>query len=358
MDLNPPIKRLLALTGSVVAGLLGVVVLASPAQAHHPLVSGTAVCQADGQYKITWTVGNGDWDNPYMKVEEVRANPDTSLTGITVGDSSPWIDPGQSVTGTQFVPGTTKSATLWVEGLWFKNKTDQDAKVESHTDPPAYVKLAGTCEAEENPTATFSDRCDGTVNVHLVNPTSTMKSFRIKGTNYDETVEVAAEGEADKPAPASAGALTVSVKNANGTWTELGRHQAWARPDECPPPTVFSWSACDNFKIAVTNAEKGQPVTATVTYGTQPPQSKPVAAGATENFEFSPSSTTEAKVELTGWDTQTMTYVKPQNCDTLPKTGPNTTTYVASGTGLAVLGGLAFFFARRRLVKLRKLAAS
>jgi LPXTG-motif cell wall-anchored protein len=353
--LNPPIKRLLAFAGSVVAGLFGAIVLVSPAQAHHPMVSGTFECQADGQYKITWTVKNGNWPNPYMKVNSLDPNPDDPVTGIAVIPSAPWIEPNGSVTGTQLVPGTTEYAELIVDGYWWTQKTDEEAAV--YGKDKGWVKPDGTCKAEPDPKATFTDRCDGTVNVHLVNPTTTMKSFRIKGTGFDETVEVNATSETDKSVPATAGALTVTVKIGQ-TWKEVGKHEAWARPEECPPPTLLSWSTCDNFKIAVTNAEKGEAVAVKVTYGSQPAKTETVAPGDTKNFEFAPSSTTTATVELAGWDTQTITYVKPQNCDELPKTGANTTTYIASGTGLAMLGGLAFFFARRRMVKLRKLASS
>ncbi|HCU50246.1 MAG TPA: hypothetical protein DGG94_10695, partial [Micromonosporaceae bacterium] len=41
----------------------------------------------------------------------------------------------------------------------------------------------------------------------------------------------------------------------------------------------------------------------------------------------------------------------------LPQTGDNVTTYVASGTGIAALGAVVFMLARRRLVRLRRLAS-
>ena len=181
--MNPPIRRLLAFAGSVVAGLFGAIVLASPAQAHHPIVSGESECLADGQYKITWTVTNGNWDNPYMKIKSFTATPaDNAVTGLDVGSAAQWIEPDASVKGIQYVPGTTKEATLQVYGIWFHKKTDRFPSVQNND--PRYkgvVKLDGTCKAEDSPTATFSDRCDGTVNVHLVNPTSTVKTFRIQG---------------------------------------------------------------------------------------------------------------------------------------------------------------------------------
>jgi LPXTG-motif cell wall-anchored protein len=337
----------------VVAGLFGAIVLASPAQAHHPMLGGSVDCQADGQYKITWTVQNGNWQNPFMKLTKVVLTPNTSVTNIAV---DAWLNPDQTITGEQFVPGNTTSAKLYVEALWYKHKTDRFPKVWNKGDKT--LQLPGTCKAEPDPTVTFEDECDGTTSVHLVNPTETKKTFRIKGTDFDKTVELA-KGETDESVPASAGAFTVSVKRGE-SWVEIGKHDAWARPEKCEPPTVFSWSSCDEFKIAVTNPEGNQAVTVKITYGSQttPQGGVEVGPGKTGEFKFSPSSTKDAQVELSGWPTQTMTYDQDRTlCDTLPKTGSNTTTFIASGTGLAMLGGLAFFFARRRMVKLRKLAS-
>jgi len=350
-DLNPPIKRLLAFAGSVVAGLFGAIVLASPAQAHHPLITGTSVCQADGKYKITWTVSNGDWENPYMKIIAVQATPNTPVTNIAV---ETWLDPDASVTGVQYVPGTSTGAKLYVDANWYLHKTDSEPKV--HNSATKELTLPGTCKAEAEPSVTFEDRCDGTINVHLVNPTETKKTFRIKGTNndYEKIVEIA-KGEKDESVEASAGALTVSVKKGE-TWAEIGRHAAWARPEKCSAPTVFSWSTCDKLTIKVTNPPENQSTTAEVTYGTQT-KKKDVAPGTTEEFVFDAGSTTKATVKLSGWETITVDYQRPQNCDTLPQTGSSTTTFLASGAGLATLGGLAFFFARRRMVRLRKLAS-
>jgi hypothetical protein len=42
--LNRPLKRLLALTGSVLLGTLGAIALGSPAQAHHNTISAGKVC--------------------------------------------------------------------------------------------------------------------------------------------------------------------------------------------------------------------------------------------------------------------------------------------------------------------------
>jgi LPXTG-motif cell wall-anchored protein len=358
--LNPPIKRLLALAGSIVAGLFGTIVLASPAQAHHPIISGWAACQADGQYKISWKVENGNWFGRFMKIVVVDPTPDPTADLPFTGDIKvgAWVDPNGKVEGTQFVSGSATSASLYIDAKWYQSKTNPRASVKVHENRTGEVKLAGTCKAEENPSASFDDRCDGTVNVTLVNPTTTTKTFRVNDKQVDVT---SAEKQKDVLVAAGAGKITVTVKSGD-IWKPVKTHDGWVRPEGCAPPEVATESTCEEFSIAVTNAENNLPFKFKVTYGTQTthdPDWVEVKAGETKEVKFVAGAKTEAKVEFTNdWPSQTVTFVKPTTCETLPQTGSNTSTLIASGTGLAMLGGLAFFFARRRSANLRKLAAS
>jgi LPXTG-motif cell wall-anchored protein len=249
----------------MIAGLFGAIVLASPAQAHHPIISGKADCLADGQYRITWTVGNGDWQNPYMKITTVTAGINTPLSENLVGR---WLDPNTSATVVQLVPGDTKEATLNVKASWYRTKT---GTAQVNDEATGVVKPTGVCQAA--------------------------------------------------------------------------------------PPTATGESTCDSFTITISNPAGGNATEATVTYGTQS-KKVTVAPGKTEKVELSPSSEKEAVVTLTGLSEPIkVAYEKPANCGGLPRTGSNITTYIASGTGLAALGGVVFFLARRRMVKLRRLAS-
>ncbi|HCT81555.1 MAG TPA: hypothetical protein DGG94_09435 [Micromonosporaceae bacterium] len=344
--MNRPFKRLLALAGSATLGLFGAVALASPAQAHWPIVGGTAICQADGQYKITWTVGNGNWGGGRIeKIDKLIATPSTPLTGLAVGDE---IAPDGSKQGTQMVPGTTTKATLYVNAKWF-NPDGTDPKWEE--DATGEVKTDGKCVSEPEPSATFVSKCDGTVNVHLVNPGKDEITFTIKGTGYSKDVKVAAGGQADESVPGSAGALTVSVGG-----DEVGKFAGWVRPEECAKPSVLGESNCDKFTLKLTNPQGGQSADAKVVYGSQVKELT-IAPGKTETVELIPSSETEAVVEYSGWGRQVIKYEKPANCPGLPQTGDNVGGYLASGAGLIGLGAVVFFLARRRMMQLRRMAS-
>jgi LPXTG-motif cell wall-anchored protein len=483
--LKPPTKRLLAFAGSVVAGLFGAIVLASPAQAHHLEYSSSAVCQANGEYVITWTLHTDNWSNRYAKITELSVNPDTPINGIQEGSVIP---PGGDITGKQRVPGTSDRAQLHVEARWYNTDdtdssntdeinvaatgltggctpqpqcvsaanaqykhtfngpkgeatvelkgelplcegqkqdfllvsyyapgasfgtpqyafdhavgtvTDKDKKIELKVDiPPCWTqvdlvwggesvlinpltangprygnaKLGSAGEpgnrsvgpngwyngpgtegrACTTPKATFVSDCAGAVKVHLSNEGQYAATFTVKATNFEQNVSVPAGESKDVTLPKGAGKITVTEQGKEiGTYT-------WKLPEDCPPPTLVVESTCDTFTLKITNPQGGLPAEAKATYGTQS-KTVTVAPGKTETIVFQASSTTTAKVTFTGLGLELVAlYEKPANCGILPKTGPNTMTFVASGTGLAALGGVVFFFARRRMVKLRRLAS-
>lgn len=264
--MNPPIKRLLALAGSVVAGLFGVTMLASPAQAHHAVITGEAACQADGKYAVTWTVKNLNWDNPFMKITTVETVPATNgFTNIAVDK---WLGANESVTEVQTVDGNLAKAKLTVFASWYKTK-------------------------------------DGTAKVTPKEP---------------------AVGEVELPG-------------------------------KCAPVTAAGESTCNTFEVTITNSAEGDTVEAKVTYGTQTVPAT-LAKGESKKVSLTPSSHTEAVVSFANSNFAVkVPYAKPADCAGLPQTGSSTTTMVASGAGLAGLGVFVFFMARRRMVRLRRLAA-
>jgi LPXTG-motif cell wall-anchored protein len=346
---NRPIKRLLAIAGAATVGFFGSVVLASPAQAHHPIISGEAVCQANGTYEITWKVGNGNWGlNRQEKILEITTNPNTAISGFAVGTMIP---ASSHATGTQTVPGTTTEATLKIKARWYEsNGTTQTNIFDTKTGKATGVN--GRCVADPDPTATFLSKCDGSVNVHISNPGRAEATFKVTAGDFTKDVVIGSGDEADVVVPAGNGKVTVSKGG-----DKVAESDGWARPEDCPAPTGVGEFTCDSFWVKVTNPQGGQPVDATVTYGTQV-KNVTVAPGKTEAVELQPSSTGEAVIEFAGWPGSTaVKYEKPADCPGLPQTGDNTAGFIAAGTGFVGLGAVVFFLARRRMVQLRRLAS-
>ncbi|GHJ49843.1 hypothetical protein Cs7R123_71850 [Catellatospora sp. TT07R-123] len=115
---RPFTRRLLAYAGSAVLGLAGAFVLASPAQAHHTVVTAKAKCTPN-EWVISWTVEN--WDTQMSATLQVTANPDTPITNIVDGATLPGKtknNKGGKLYGDQTVPLSTTSADLSITGTW------------------------------------------------------------------------------------------------------------------------------------------------------------------------------------------------------------------------------------------------
>jgi LPXTG-motif cell wall-anchored protein len=341
---NRSVKRMLAILAAVVVGVLAT---ATPALACHPVITGIAVCQANGTYDITWSVGNGDWGDHWKeKIIGMTPTPAGTITGLSVGTM---IGINASVDGVQTnVAGSTTHASLWVKAQWYSSD-GANATNEIQERTGEATGLTGQCTPSP---VTFVSKCDGTVNVHITNTGSTQATFHIAGTGFSRDETIAAGGEKDVTVPASAGTITVTQGAA-----KLGEFAGWSRPENCPGPSSIGESTCDGFWVKVTNPQGGMPVDATVTYGTQI-KHVIVAPGKTEAVPFSPSSQTEASIVYTGgWGAQKAKYEKPGDCPGLPQTGPKTGVYIGTGVGLVALGAIVFLLARRRLVQLRRMAA-
>lgn len=128
---------------SLVAGLM-------PASAHHPIVSGSAVCNSDGNWEVTWVVKNGNWEDRSMTLNSVSR----SVPGISAGMV---VAPNGSVSGTETLPGTTSGTdSLVINASWDKggpqNVTGSDEVTlpEGGCKPPVdkgyTVELKLTCE--------------------------------------------------------------------------------------------------------------------------------------------------------------------------------------------------------------------
>lgn len=346
-------KRLLALTGSALVGAFGAIALASPAQAHHTDVIGQGVCQDDGKYEVIWKITHPDnWNDRIAKITGLTKSVDTEIKPVAPTDTfgvGTTINPKTSILGRQIVP--TASASLKVDARWYDPNGDETNI--THTTGVVNATFDVTsCQPKPTPTATFLPNCDGTIKVILHNPTGSPVTFTVTAGNWTKSVLVSGTKD-EVTVPAENAKVEIVVKAGKD---EIAKGGPWVRPN-CPPPTPLGASTCDKFTISLSNPAEGLTTTATVTYGSQV-VTKDVAPGKTEPVTLNPSSVTEATVKFSSWDTvHKVTYEKPANCAGLPQTGASTGTYVASGTGLAALGVMVFFLARRRQVRLRRIAS-
>ncbi|WP_020523362.1 hypothetical protein [Catelliglobosispora koreensis] len=357
--MNRSVKRLLALAGSATVGVFAAVAIATPAHAHHTNASGSAVCQADGTFKITWSVEHpGNWQGRTAKIETLTVSPNGTITPVApaatfaVGTT---IAPLTTLKGTQTVPGGTTSATLVVKARWFNtNGSSTDITDVETVTLDKDNGLDGKCVKDSLPTASFVSLCDGTVKVHIVNGSRLEQTFSVEAGEWFQTKKLAAGAEGDVVVPADKAKTTIVVKLNGG---KINYSLGWTRPENCPTPKAEGDSDCTTFKVTVTNPQDGLKTTATITYGTQT-KTVDLAPGESKVVDLAAGNTGEATVTFSGWgSTQTVKYEKPADCAGLPVTGPNTVTYIGTGIGVAILGFFAVYFGRRRLARLRRLAA-
>ncbi len=163
--MNRPLKRLLALTGSVFLGTLGAVVLGSPAQAHHNTITASAACAEDGKIKITWSVENSE-DDKTETITAVNKTPSDAITGIAVGTT---IGKGGTaegkITGIQLVDDDTDWASLELKATWSNGVKNTN----SHK-----IKLKDLDTCDYTGTVTGFAECDTTlgkwkIKWHVVN---------------------------------------------------------------------------------------------------------------------------------------------------------------------------------------------
>jgi uncharacterized repeat protein (TIGR01451 family) len=144
-------------------------ITALPAIAHHPIVSGKLVCNVQtGNYDVTWTVSNGNWENRVMTLDQ------SNRAAVPLSSYAP----NESKVYTESLPGNTNgSTTLTVRGDW--NNGGPQNVVGSAT-----VRSSGTCQPELHPAITVTKSCPQAA------PVGEQIIYRIRVTNSgDETLE-------------------------------------------------------------------------------------------------------------------------------------------------------------------------
>jgi len=218
MRLHPRIPRsrsIAALALSIGVGGVASLALVTAASAHASLVSGSAQCQSNGTYTVTWTISN-DWILA-DSISEVSHSGGGTLSGLptTIPASPSKKPPFESVTVLQTgVSGSATSASLTVHGTWTDNKSVNNS---------GSVTLPGTCSSDTAATApTFTN----------ASCSSAMGSYTIPSSNVADYFVAIGNG-----APVAAPAGTVS--EAVGTLIKI---TAQAKPGKTLTGTT-AWAA-------------------------------------------------------------------------------------------------------------------
>ncbi|HEY5051499.1 MAG TPA: hypothetical protein VII50_11400 [Acidothermaceae bacterium] len=155
---------------SVGVGGVASLALVTAASAHASLLSGTAQCQSNGTYTVTWTISN-DWILA-DSITDVGHTGGGTLTGLptTIPASAAKTPPFESVTVLQTgVSGSATSASLTVHGTW----TDKVTETNSGS-----VALPGTCSRGTAATApTFTNATCSTATGSYTIPSSTVADY-------------------------------------------------------------------------------------------------------------------------------------------------------------------------------------
>jgi hypothetical protein len=326
-------RRLASAVAALAAGIVGALVVASPAQAHHSDVVGETECDtATGQWKVHWTVtGYAPYGVQQWWLKDEKAT--HGVSGSTVTDSNP-IPTGsgnakstsQTFTGTQTVPGNASWAELQVKAKWSNGFTEGTFRT-------GKVNFTDTCEPNKPaPTATFTSNCDGTVTVTLRNDDGKADAvFQING-GADITVAPNA-----KPDP-----ITVQPVNGKVTVTSggqpVGDPFTWTPPDDCAPAAIASKSDCTSLTVELTNPQGGTPTSYKVRFGSTE-ETGTLAVNEAKTFgPFQAGPGNAAEVTVGNSDPVTVNWAPdPQDCTTPTTT---TTTPELPDTGTGGLGGI------------------
>lgn len=343
------LRRSIAVVGAAVVGLFAAVAVSSPASAHHPTVTGEAVCTSEGTWIVKWLVGNSETDIPGT-VTALEVTPaGTKVAGVAVGTE---VAPGGKALGVHVVPGDQTKAELTVSMHWVRGEKDIDA-TRSGT-----VEFGGSCtKPKANPDAKFASNCTG-VTVTLINGADATKpaEFVVTGENGFKVEKTVAEGEEQVFVPAAdAGKITVTESG-----EPVGKPYSWERPEDCAQPTLAFASTCDELIFEVTNPKDGAPITVTFTPSTGDAQTITVAPGEVKTVTFPGSEGLTVTPSSEGVEGEPFAWEPEESCGgaggggdepELPVTGVAAGGIAGGALVLLSLGAVLFFMARRRRMR-------
>jgi LPXTG-motif cell wall-anchored protein len=351
------LRRLAVLATGALLGLGGVLAIAAPASAHHPIVTGSAHCETStGDWIVDWEVANSESDLT-GKLTDVTLEPaGTTVTNIVVGATLPVSGDGP-LKGVQRVAANETGAKLTVDAEWWRNGNHITSTKSGE------VTFAGSCEEDHAlPTASTDSACDGSVAVTLANAKDATKSAKFtvegaKGFSVEKTVAPGEQVVVNVPAE-SATDITISADG------KVLKKDSWKQPADCELPSVGVESTCDELIISLENPEGVRPLEATLTPKGGEAQKVTVAPGETKEVKFDATEGTVVTLTI-GDESADIPWEKPDDCQspspspapgaggggpTLPTTGASIGTAVGIAAVLLAAGtGLFFFFRRRRI---------
>ncbi|ASW53984.1 cell wall anchor protein [Plantactinospora sp. KBS50] len=365
------LRRPLAVVGAMLAGLTAAVAVATPASAHHSVISVKADCDtATGEWVTEWTV-NTVAPAGVSKYRFVQADA-TSYVGET---AAPFTIPGIAVTpkgnfpnpsgtplvGSARLPGDVTKATLVVRAQWNNRFTEDSPKSKT-------IGLSGECSkivtpppAEALPKASVTADCDGSVAVKLENAAEATAEakFTVEGTDgFSKKVTVAAGESTTVTVPAaSADKVTVTAK---GQKEPLYDQKPEAATDCVKPgePTGAYQSTCDKLTFEVANPQDGTTVEVTFTSNKGDVKKLTVAPGETKTVEFDAVKGLTVTPSAEGMDdAEPVAWEQPADCATggggpsLPVTGAAAGGIAAGAALLLAAGAVLFVVARRRRIR-------
>jgi hypothetical protein len=242
MPKNGSRSRFMSLGGVVLAGLagvVGVVLLASPAGAHNADLHGVATCDTQtGTYTVTYS-GTADYLQLDPVVTVTSSSPDSA--GVTVSPMSPPVASNGDYSITQTgIPASTTIASLKVHVYW----TDSFTR-----DPEADVALPEGCSPPATPvtpgTPTFvDDTCSADDTAAYTIPDTKGVDYMVDNAKVDAGTHQATD----------VSTITITAVAQNGytlTGTTTWTHTFPAAPTDCgtsgeaPAPT-FTDATCDS----------------------------------------------------------------------------------------------------------------
>lgn len=325
MNLKSPLRRTAAVAAGALVGLVGVVALAGPASAHHPILEPSSPCvNADGTWQVTWTVGNSE-EIPGVLTEVIKTPENSELTGI--GAQSALLPRDQTkLEGVQTLAADVEVANLKVTAEW-------------HRGDQTHVQSA-------------------TLRGGITKPTE-----KCKPTNPSPSPSVSTPSE-EPSTPSEEPSTPVSVEPSTPSSPE---------PSESAPPTKITEPEfvydedCDSVTVGITVPKDWDKGDITVKFTTSEGQSKTIVGKVGETTTVELKAVDGMKIVAApqgeGYEDEgtTITYEQPADCDSagggageepsLPLTGAAAGSIAGGAALLLAVGAGLFFMARRRKVK-------
>jgi LPXTG-motif cell wall-anchored protein len=351
--MNRTLKRVLGLAGSVALGVTGAVTFASAAQAHHPEISGSAVC-VDGGWEVTWDVA-------------LVGPVDGKITGIN--PTEPAIEGdlqvgavGSSFTGTQLYPADAAGASIEITSVWYEGQRNQIEGAASSA-----LTFDGTCseeppeEPEPEVTAGAVSDCLGlTVTVANNNDDALAEITLTPSTGEPVTVTPAVgepvseffavqDPEAGLTVTVTAGDAEVGVF----TWDTGSLNCEWGVVYDTCEGLEFELSVpAEAAETTVTlTPSEGDEVVVVLEPGAEPQVVEFPASGDELTVSY---VINDGKSEYTG----EVPWTRPEGCEEapatetpeaqLPTTGSSMTIMISAAAALVLAAAVLFFIARRR----------